>query len=81
VVTARDRRRVVKGGEALLRWQNGGERGPAWESNAAENERAVARFAQWLKKHEARLEKQARAEKQLIEHARKEMSVATARRP
>jgi len=47
----------------------------------AEYERDVNRFADWLKKNEARLNEGAAAEKPLIEDARQKMSLATACRP
>ena len=48
------------------------------EKNRAEYERHAARFADWLKDNEARLDEKANAEKPLIENAREKMSVATA---
>jgi len=51
------------------------------EKKQAEYELDAARFADWLKKNEARLDEKADGEKSLIENARKKMSVATACRP
>jgi hypothetical protein len=48
------------------------------EKKQAEYEQDTTRFAEWLKKNEARLREKANAEKPLIENARKKMSVATA---